>query len=241
MNYKHIYDALIVRAQLRQNVNGYAERHHVLPKSIGGSNKKSNLVLLTAREHYIAHRLLVKIYKHSTDGQAYKKMVYAMWFLSKTIVELRFVSSRAYETARVLFSKENPNKDAKRKQQFLKKHKAGLYKYDYVKVSNTLKATLNSLTLEEMKTRMAPAHRCDQRARGDAIKRGKCSQLKMTTPDGNSVVFYSYDDIRSITGSSYDVVKLTIRKRKGFLKNGNYVEYIKKYEGKNRWNTKNKT
>lgn len=40
----------------------YVERHHVIPKSEGGSNNPDNLVNLTAREHYVAHLLLAKIY-----------------------------------------------------------------------------------------------------------------------------------------------------------------------------------
>ena len=38
------------------------EKHHIVPKSEGGSDDPSNLVNLTAREHYIAHLLLAKIY-----------------------------------------------------------------------------------------------------------------------------------------------------------------------------------
>lgn len=36
----------------------YYEKHHIIPKSLGGSNKKQNLVPLTAKEHFIAHLLL---------------------------------------------------------------------------------------------------------------------------------------------------------------------------------------
>lgn len=36
----------------------YYERHHIVPRCLGGSNSTSNLVLLTAIEHYNAHRLL---------------------------------------------------------------------------------------------------------------------------------------------------------------------------------------
>lgn len=39
----------------------YYERHHIIPASIGGSNQKSNLVLLTYKEHFICHRLLLKM------------------------------------------------------------------------------------------------------------------------------------------------------------------------------------
>lgn len=48
-----------------QNIDGYVEKHHIIPKSLGGSNKKDNIILLTARQHYVAHWLLWKAYKGS--------------------------------------------------------------------------------------------------------------------------------------------------------------------------------
>ena len=60
MDYKKHYDLLIERAKTRQLL-GYTEKHHVVPKCIGGSNKKSNIVKLTPEEHYVAHQLLVKM------------------------------------------------------------------------------------------------------------------------------------------------------------------------------------
>lgn len=70
MNYQKHYDALIDRARTRQ-LDGYAERHHIIPKCLGGSNDKDNLVRLTAEEHYVAHQLLVKL--HPGNG----KLVFA--------------------------------------------------------------------------------------------------------------------------------------------------------------------
>jgi len=61
MNYLANYNKLIKRAKER-TLDGYSEKHHILPKCIGGSNEPDNLVELTAREHFIAHILLVKIY-----------------------------------------------------------------------------------------------------------------------------------------------------------------------------------
>jgi hypothetical protein len=57
---KH-YHKLIDNALSRTN-EGYVEKHHIIPKCMGGTNKKDNLVDLTAREHYVAHQLLAKIY-----------------------------------------------------------------------------------------------------------------------------------------------------------------------------------
>ena len=61
MNYAKIYNSLIERAQNRA-LKGYSERHHIVPKCIGGTDKKSNLVRLTPEEHYVAHQLLVKMH-----------------------------------------------------------------------------------------------------------------------------------------------------------------------------------
>ena len=62
MNYQKIYDRLIEKARFRVEIDGYFEVHHIVPKSLGGSNHSSNLVKLTAREHFIAHCLLARIH-----------------------------------------------------------------------------------------------------------------------------------------------------------------------------------
>jgi hypothetical protein len=62
VNYTKIYYKLIESRKALPTSSNYHEKHHILPKCLGGSNDKNNLVLLTAREHYIAHWLLTKIY-----------------------------------------------------------------------------------------------------------------------------------------------------------------------------------
>jgi hypothetical protein len=61
MNYKKIYDSLIERGKNRE-LKGYGEKHHIIPRCLGGLDDKTNLVKLTPEEHYVAHQLLVKIY-----------------------------------------------------------------------------------------------------------------------------------------------------------------------------------
>ena len=65
MTYSAVYCALITK-RLNNPITKddcYCETHHIIPKSEGGSDEPDNLVNLTAREHYIAHLLLAKIYK----------------------------------------------------------------------------------------------------------------------------------------------------------------------------------
>jgi len=61
------------RKQVRE-IMGYAERHHIIPKSIGGTNDIDNLVWLTANEHLECHCLLVEM----LEGQPRRKMLVAL-------------------------------------------------------------------------------------------------------------------------------------------------------------------
>jgi len=65
------YSTFINSCKLRTYI-GYTENHHILPKSMGGSNEPSNMVKLSAREHFIAHWMLWKAYQN-------KEMTFAFW------------------------------------------------------------------------------------------------------------------------------------------------------------------
>jgi len=93
--YTRTYFSIINRAKSRTLENTYFEKHHVIPKSLGGSNKKDNLVKLTAREHYVCHLLLTKM----TSGDAYYKMVNAAWLMS--IKDGTRIKSRTYENLKL--------------------------------------------------------------------------------------------------------------------------------------------
>jgi hypothetical protein len=75
--YSKIYFSIIEKAKSRKLLE-YKEKHHIVPKSLGGSDFKDNLVELTFREHFICHRLLVKM----TDGLNKRKMIYGLWAMS---------------------------------------------------------------------------------------------------------------------------------------------------------------
>ena len=61
MNYIRVYWS-IIHNRLDNIPNGYVEHHHIIPRSEGGTDNTDNIVSLTAREHYICHLLLAKIY-----------------------------------------------------------------------------------------------------------------------------------------------------------------------------------
>lgn len=77
MNYEKIYESIITRAKTRSFPNCYTEKHHIIPRCMGGGDEESNLAILTPEEHYVAHQLLVKI--HPTN----RKLLYAAHALSK--------------------------------------------------------------------------------------------------------------------------------------------------------------
>lgn len=109
MNYRAIYTSLVFSARAKHRIKSseeYFEEHHIFPRSLFPEYKKNkhNLVLLTAREHYIAHKLLCKIWPS-------RAMYAAIWQMSikskKSDSPYKYiVSSREYEWAKKLFVSE---------------------------------------------------------------------------------------------------------------------------------------
>lgn len=102
--YTRWYYHIIERAKTR-SVSGYTERHHIIPKSLGGSNIVKNLVRLTAREHFICHWLLTKMVDN-------KKHKYQMWnafscmlYRKNSDQERHRVSGRTFENIKIFGSK----------------------------------------------------------------------------------------------------------------------------------------
>ena len=112
MNYERIYYALMNKALRETEIDRRTirdkiryEKHHIRPKSLNGSNEDKNLVLLTPREHFIAHWLLVKMFDKGTIER--RKMLCAFWkmrVITKIGGEKRYLNARAYERLKDEFS-----------------------------------------------------------------------------------------------------------------------------------------
>lgn len=101
--YSKIYHRIISRAKDRSLV-GYYESHHIVPKSLNGSNKKENLVNLTAQEHFICHLLLTKMY----TGKDKDKMIHAAWAMTTLVNQhqKRYkINSKIYQILREQYAK----------------------------------------------------------------------------------------------------------------------------------------
>ena len=77
MNYAKVYEQLINKAKDRGDISEYTEVHHIIPRCLGGSNDKDNLIRLTGREHFIAHWLLHSMYP------ANDKLFYAFLMMTR--------------------------------------------------------------------------------------------------------------------------------------------------------------
>lgn len=96
MTYLNIHNSIINKAIFQNRIKGkkiYYEKHHILPKCMNGTNEKSNLVLLTAKEHFLIHKLLIKIYPHI------KPLAAAFWRMCNS--NRTKVSSSDYEEGRL--------------------------------------------------------------------------------------------------------------------------------------------
>ena len=90
----------------------YFERHHIIPRSLGGANTKDNLVQLSARQHFVAHLLLTKM----VDGKAKSKMCWALHRMafSKNKHQTRVFTASEYDMARKIFA-ENARETQKKR------------------------------------------------------------------------------------------------------------------------------
>jgi hypothetical protein len=82
MNYKKHYDLLIERSKNRV-LEGYVEKHHIIPKCLGGTDDKDNLAILTPEEHFLAHQLLIKL------NPGHRGLVYAVQMMTNHHTDAR--------------------------------------------------------------------------------------------------------------------------------------------------------
>ena len=103
MNYLKVYCNLIRKAENRTPPEGYTEKHHIFPVSIYGKN--SRIVVLTAREHYIAHALLEKIciQRYGLNHIRTQKMIHAFWCMNNQKTKNTYLNSHLYESSKKTF------------------------------------------------------------------------------------------------------------------------------------------
>jgi hypothetical protein len=107
MDYKKIYDKIIENTKINPICKAeYGENHHIIPRSLGGSDDSENLVRLTAREHFISHALLAEMYERETF-EWYKMNHAFMMMKTSMTTHIRYFNSRLYELKRKDFAITN--------------------------------------------------------------------------------------------------------------------------------------
>ena len=152
--YLVIYLKIIEDSKNRPRPEKY-EKHHIIPKSFGGSDSEDNYAYLTLREHFLVHLILVKIAK----GQYYKhKMAHALNRMTNSKKGKYKITSRMYETARIEHSeamsdKNNPSYTDGRAVGFRKdpKIRAIYYKENYANARDGIRVKRANMTPEERK------------------------------------------------------------------------------------------
>ena len=127
MNYSQVYSNIVSRAKSRPRPP-IVESHHIIPKSIGGTDSEDNLVDLTPKEHFLCHLLLVKMY----SGKEKQKMVFAIWAMMNLCNKHQHrkkIKGRLYESLRIEFLKSQ--KDRAGENHPLKGKKTGRTKEDF--------------------------------------------------------------------------------------------------------------
>jgi hypothetical protein len=104
------YTSITKNAMDQQRCKGnsiYYERHHILPKSIYPQFKhdNNNLVLLTAKEHFICHMLLTKFMINKNDLIKVNYALFRLLYSNNTTQELYKCNSKSYEYAKICNAK----------------------------------------------------------------------------------------------------------------------------------------
>lgn len=121
MDYKKIYDKIIENRKQNPLKDGeYGEKHHIIPRSLSGSDNTENLVKLTAREHFICHALLSEMYEK--ESFEWYKMNHAFMLMkgeSFAHKGNRYYNSKLYELKRKDFAIVNSwNQTGERNSQY---------------------------------------------------------------------------------------------------------------------------
>ncbi len=106
--YTKLYYAIIEKYKNNNQDLGYREKHHILPKSLGGTNSKSNIVNLPIKAHYVCHHLLI----YMTNGHNRSKMVYAFWRMMNCNSQKQKITAKIFERIRnefIIVLKQNKN------------------------------------------------------------------------------------------------------------------------------------
>jgi hypothetical protein len=178
MKYAKWYFLLISRAQARGG-DVVGERHHIVPRTLDGSNEKSNLVKLTHREHFLAHWLLVKF----TCGEDQRKMNLAFYRMSAASSKNSrpTLNSWQYARAKLAFVDAIKGKPTWNKGKLLtEEHKA--------RISAFMKGKKRAPFTDEHKAKMGAAMKGKKHTAETKVKIGAAHLGKKMSPEARAKI-----------------------------------------------------
>lgn len=176
MNYQWHYDSLIrTRKERVPDETVYYEKHHIIMRSMGGADLPENLVMLTAREHFLAHWLLWRIHRNLSTSAAF----HSMCNFKNVGQKHASISSRAYAEAREAFSRKISEK-------MIGNTNCLGYKHTDEARKNMSIAQINMTDEHRLKIGLSRiGHEVTQSTREKISKKNAISQLGNTNGSGN--------------------------------------------------------
>lgn len=132
---------MIRKAENRTPPEGYIEKHHIFPKSIFGNNNR--IVVLTAREHYVSHALLEKVFiqRYGLKDKRTIKMITAFWCMNNQNTKNEYFNSYLYESSKIRFieSKKGVKLTERQRQKMSETNSGKIWWTDGVKTKHSKK------------------------------------------------------------------------------------------------------
>ncbi len=219
MNYKKHYDLLIsTRLHRDWTKLAYTERHHIVPKSEGGSDEESNIIRLTAREHFLAHWLLYRC------DSTIKSRVFSFWRMcngrgTTPPEHWLTISSRCYEESKLAHSKAMSEALKGKKKSAEHARKVGL-------------AVKGKKRTEEQKMKLRKPHVMTE----DGLRRLKLSKQGILPANAKKVIMIDKETLQELKTfdslkQAADFIKLNNSNIHHAIKNGSLAGmYRWKYE-----------
>lgn len=205
MNYgKNYHDYIGYVKTLDRSKKGsiYYEEHHIIPRCCGGSNDLSNLVLLTGREHFLAHYLLAKIYENTP----YKyKLSYAFIGMKRQrSYQSRYLNSRLYEAYKKKYAEISSENN--KGQVPWNKGKTGIYSEETLKkigdasskkiASPTTRQKMSLVRKGKKKRPLSVAHK-------EKLSKSSSGKIFVTHPETKEIHQIKFEEIDEYLNQGY--------------------------------------
>ena len=213
--------------------NQYHERHHIIPKCLGGTGEKDNLIDLFAKEHFIAHKLLAE------ENPTNMKLIHAysaMAFMCNDSEQRYELTPEEYENARLVLSNglKEKYKD-KTKHPSYGTHISEERKKHISEVNKGNKYCVGRIVSEETRRKISEANKnpsAETRLRMSLSRKGKNlrganSNAKPVIRLSDKKVYECMKDAAEDNNIDYKVFQTMVKRHNGFMKYNEYLELEK--------------